>query len=285
MSTLDQSYKAYSFANHKEVYLALEKCFVHFGIKYYLIGANARDVQLYKAGVKPNRGTADIDFAIMLPDIEKYNALRTYLLNNGFEQAWGNLPYRLMYSDSNTVIDLLPYGQIAQKHTVQFTERNMEISVTGLHEVALDAEIFTHPEGITIPVTPAHGLVILKLISWSENQERTKDLNDIKALLDAAWELYVDEVFNENSEYSDLFNDDFETHIVAARVMGRKMQNILNIDNNLKALIINELEKELDINKARKSQYIIAGTEQSMQDIQLIFNALLMGINDDNNAR
>lgn len=77
MSTLDQSYKAYSFANHKEVYLALEKCFVHFGIKYYLIGANARDVQLYKAGVKPNRGTADIDFAIMLPDIEKYNALRT----------------------------------------------------------------------------------------------------------------------------------------------------------------------------------------------------------------
>ncbi len=285
MSILDQSYKAYSFANHKEVYLALEKCFVFFSIKYYLIGANARDVQLYKAGVKPNRGTADIDFAVMLPDIEKYNELKTHLLNNGFDQARGNLPYRLIYSASNTVIDLLPFGQIAQKNTVQFSERKMELSVVGLHEVALDTEVFEHPEGFTIPVTPAHGIVILKLISWSEKPERTKDLMDIKALLDAAWELYVDEIFVENSEYSDLFDDDFATHIVAARVMGRKMQNILNRDAQLKTLIINELEKELNEKDASKSQQIIAGTEQSMQEIQLIFNALLMGINDDNNAK
>jgi len=280
MSILDQSYKAYSFANHKEVYLALEKCFVFFSIKYYLIGANARDVQLYKAGAKPNRGTADIDFAVMLPDIEKYNELKTHLLNNGFDQARGNLPYRLIYSASNTVIDLLPFGQIAQKSTVQFSERKMGLSVVGLHEVALDTEVFEHPEGFTIPVTPAHGIVILKLISWSEKPERTKDLMDIKALLDAAWELYVDEIFVENSEYSDLFDDDFATHIVAARVMGRKMQNILNRDAHLKTLIINELEKELNDKAASKSQYIIAGTEQSMQEIQLIFNALLMGIND-----
>ena len=280
MSILDQSYKAYSFANHKEVYLALEKCFVSFCIKYYLIGANARDIQLYKAGAKPNRGTADIDFAVMLPDIEKYNELKTHLLNNGFDQARGNLPYRLIYSASNTVIDLLPFGQIAQKNTVQFNERNMELSVVGLPEVALDVEVFEHPEGFTIPVTPAHGIVILKLISWSEKPERTKDLMDIKALLDAAWELYVDEIFTENSEYIDLFDDDFTTHIVAARVMGRKMQNILNRDTQLKTLIINELRKELDEKAASKSQQIIAGTEQSMQEIQLIFNALLMGIND-----
>jgi len=258
----------------------LEKCFVAFGIKYYLIGANARDVQLYKAGAKPNRGTADIDFALMLPDIEKYNELRTHLFNNGFDQARGNLPYRLLYSASNTVIDLLPFGQIAQKNTVQFSERNMELSVVGFHEVALDTEVFEHPEGFTIPVTPAHGIVILKLISWSEKPERTKDLMDIKALLDAAWELYVDEIFTENSEYIDLFDDDFTTHIVAARVMGRKMQNILNRDTQLKTLIINELKKELDEKAASKSQQIIAGTEQSLHEIQMIFNALLMGIND-----
>ena len=285
MSISDQSYKAYSFANHKEVYLALEKCFLCFGIKYYLIGANARDVQLYKAGAKPNRGTADIDFALMLPDIEKYNELKTYLLSQGFDQARGNLPYRLIYAASNTVIDLLPYGQIAQKNTVQFNERNMELSVVGLHEVAFDTEIFTHPEGFTIPVTPAHGIVILKLISWSEKPERTKDLMDIKALLDAAWELYVDDIFTENSEYMDLFDEDFETHIVAARVMGRKMQNILNRDAQLKTIITNELKKELDGKAATKSQQIIAGTEQSIKEIQSIFNALLMGINDDTNAK
>ena len=71
MSTSDQSYKQYSFAEHKEVYQKLETAFVKFNAHYYLIGANARDVQLYKAGQKPNRGTADIDFAVMIPSMVK----------------------------------------------------------------------------------------------------------------------------------------------------------------------------------------------------------------------
>ena len=63
MSTSNLTYKDYSFANHGEVYQALEEVFIKHDITYYLVGANARDVQLYKAGIKPTRGTADIDFA------------------------------------------------------------------------------------------------------------------------------------------------------------------------------------------------------------------------------
>jgi predicted nucleotidyltransferase len=66
MSTSNLTYKDYSFAHHGEVYIILEKVFAQFGIAYYLVGANARDVQLYKRGIKPSRGTADIDFAIIL---------------------------------------------------------------------------------------------------------------------------------------------------------------------------------------------------------------------------
>lgn len=81
MSISNPTYKDYSFANHGEVYQILEEVFAANDIIYYLIGANARDVQLYRAGIKPARNTADIDFAIMVPDINKYQSLFNVLCN------------------------------------------------------------------------------------------------------------------------------------------------------------------------------------------------------------
>ncbi|PCJ01112.1 MAG: hypothetical protein COB15_01370 [Flavobacteriales bacterium] len=280
MQTSDQTYKAYSFADHKTVYLKLEKSFKKFDVHYYLIGANARDVQMYKAGVKPNRGTADIDFAVMLPDINTYHEIRTDLKANGFEDAHGDMPWRLYHKTTNTVVDLLPYGELAQKNTVVFTERNVELSVVGMYEVGVDAELFEHPEGYVIPVSPAHGIVILKLISWGEQPGRTKDLADIKALLDSAWELYQDEFYAENSPYADLFDvDPFDTQLAAARVMGRKMQAILNRNTELEKLIITEVNNEIE-GAGPKAQQMVTGTDQTIEEIKQIFNALLTGIND-----
>lgn len=282
MKKLNPTYKEYSFADHKEVYLALEQTFLKFGVHYYLIGANARDVQMYKAGVKPNRGTADIDFAVMLPNLTAYDELKNELKLNGFADAYGNVPHRLIYEATNTVVDLLPYGEIAQQNTVNFTDRTTELSVVGMDEVGTITEDFEHPEGFTLPVTPAHGIVILKLISWSEKPERTKDLHDIKALLESAWELYVNEVFVENSPYADLLEiEGFEMHIAAAQIMGRKMQQVLNQNTDLKSLIMTQLKNELETNVGPKTQVLISSTEQNAEEIKRIFNALLMGINDE----
>ncbi|MFT5779999.1 MAG: putative nucleotidyltransferase [Crocinitomicaceae bacterium] len=118
------------------------------------------------------------------------------------------MPYRLFYPASNTVIDLLPYGEFAQENTIHFKERDIELSIVGFLEVGASIEIFEHPEGITLPVSPVHGSVILKLISWSEKPDRTKDLKDIHALLEAASELYQDEVVTSDSQYADLLEID-----------------------------------------------------------------------------
>ena len=47
MSFSKPNYKDFSFAHHGAVYRILEKLFAELNISYYLIGANARDVQLY----------------------------------------------------------------------------------------------------------------------------------------------------------------------------------------------------------------------------------------------
>ena len=282
MSISDPTYKAYSFAHHKEVYLLLETVFRKFGIPYYLIGANARDVALYKAGQKPTRATGDIDFAIMLPDISTYEALLQDLANKDFSPQKKHEGYRMHHRKTNTLIDLLPYGGIAGDNFVQLPGTGIELSVVGLAEVGEEIQNFKHPEGFAIPVSPAHGVVILKLISWSERPERTKDLKDIKDLLQAAWDLYEEELFQEGSPYADIFDtEDFRQETAAARVMGRKMQSILNRDQDLKNLIIAEIDKELGTGTGPKASKMVAGTDHNVEEIKDIFRALLKGIKDN----
>ncbi len=95
------------FPEQIEVYQILEAVFRKRGVHHYLIGANAKDVHLQKAGVRPLRGTKDIDFAVMVPDIGSYNDLFSELIDHGLQPT--NESYRLWYEKSNTVIDLLPF--------------------------------------------------------------------------------------------------------------------------------------------------------------------------------
>ncbi len=75
----------------------------------------------------------DIDFAIMLPDMITYEKVFSDLLTSGFRDT--KMPYRLIYDKTNTVINILPFGEIEEKGTVKFTERETELSVVGFKEV------------------------------------------------------------------------------------------------------------------------------------------------------
>jgi predicted nucleotidyltransferase len=231
MSTSSTTYKDYSFSHHGEVYIILEKVFEQFGIVYYLIGANARDVQLYKAGIKPARGTADIDFAVMVPDFQVYDSLFEALVGYGFRKVHEN--YRMIYDKTDTVIDFMPYGKIEQDYTVTFVERNLTLSVLGFKEVGEKTENFSPiEETYTIPVSPVEGILILKLVAWNERPDsRNKDLEDIAFLLKNGWDIYENEAYE---NHLDLFDEHFEQTKVAARIIGRKMKPILALNTKLK---------------------------------------------------
>ena len=279
MSTFNTTYKEYSFAQHGEVYTILEEVFTSFGIAYYLVGANARDVQLYKAGIKPTRGTADIDFAIMVPDFEVYDALFDALLNHGFRKVSEN--YRMIYDKTNTVIDFMPYGEIEQDYTVTFIERNLTLSVLGFREVGEKAEIFT-PEGesYSLPVSPIEGIMILKLVAWNDKPDsRIKDLEDISFLLKNGWEIYENEAYE---NHLDLFDENFEQTKAAAQIIGRKMKPILELNTKLKETIITILENAIkEKTKSENLEIVFArNLDKTIEETKSILTLLLKGIND-----
>jgi len=271
------TFKEYSFQDHTDVYLIIDSIMESFGYKYYLIGANARDIQLYKAGIKPSRGTADVDFAVMIPSLEDYAKFIAKIINNGFKET--KHKYRVIYVESNTVVDILPYGEIAQDYTLNFDERDIELSVLGFEEVGTEIEHFKINGNLSIPTTSAHGLIILKLISWNDRNDRNKDLKDIRSLLDAGWELYQDEIYDQNLIHFDLLNvEDFDIHNAAARVMGRKIKPLLDKCGPLKETIMSLLQKE--VNSPEKITIEMSKDDDTAKVILLLSN-LLQGINDN----
>jgi predicted nucleotidyltransferase len=106
-------------------------------------------------------------------------------------------PYRIIHDPTNTVVDLLPFGKIEEKGTVKFTDRKTELSVVGFSEVLKTPDIKKLDEDTTVQVTPLEGIIIMKLISFNDKPERTKDLDDIHDILIHYFELN-DERFYEN---------------------------------------------------------------------------------------
>ena len=277
MSTSNPTYKDYSFANHGEVYQILEEVFTSYNIKYYLIGANARDVQLYKAGIKPTRGTADIDFAVMVPDFDVYKTIFEELCKTGFRRTKEN--YRLVYDKTDTVLDLMPYGEIEQNYTVNFDARDISLSVLGFKEVGEQAEEITIKEtGISLPTSPVVGLIILKLVSWNDKPDRTKDLQDISLLLNSGWEFYEEEAYE---NHLDLFEvEDFKMTTAAARIIGRKMKSILASNEELHQTIMGILDDAiLEKSKANMAEVTLAlNMKKSLVEVQVILSEIRKGI-------
>jgi len=160
----------------------------------------------------------------------------------GFERT--EIPHRLIFRDTDTVIDLLPFGQIEEDSTVRFIDREVEISVIGFKEVSgsvTEIEI----EDTSIKVSPMAGIFILKLISWTEKPERTKDFEDIQFILNNYFELYQDRFYAEHLDCIDEIPSEYFQLIAGARLLGRDMNPILARSRKLEAQIINIIDNHL----------------------------------------
>ncbi|WP_025663174.1 hypothetical protein [Aquimarina megaterium] len=87
MSTSNQTYKELAIPYFKEVFDCIDDVLVKLNIPYYLIGASAVALELLKGGIKPSRGTKDIDFAIMISSIKEFEAVVEELLKHGFNKV------------------------------------------------------------------------------------------------------------------------------------------------------------------------------------------------------
>lgn len=239
------SFKELSIPWFSEIYSIIDRVMVKCDHPFYLIGASAIAVELLRKGLKPSRGTKDIDFAVMLASLKEYEEVLTEMEMHGFQKA-NDIPHRLYHAQYDTVIDLLPFGQIEEQYTIRFSDRKTEIHVLGFSEVFESARK-VQMEKITIVVPPLEGIVLLKLIAWGDRPDRrSDDLGDILYIFEKYFEHNYDEIVEYHYSTFPGEKDPFDTNLIGTEVIGRKIKKYLNrstvLRNRIHALIDQSLE-------------------------------------------
>ena len=270
------TYRDLAEPHFEEVFGIIDKCCIKCNIHHFLIGAQARDIHILETGNRPMRQTLDIDFAVMVPEIAAFDELKNEMLKNGFESSM--VPHRLIHAKTNTEIDLLPFGEVEQKRTVNFDDRVTELSVIGLKEIS-DKTIEYNFKTVTLKVSPLEGLFILKLISNNEKPERTNDLDDIKIIIDSYFDLNRDRIYDDYlSHIIDMETENYELH-AGALALGIDVGKIINESNDLNKLIISILGNEINSSRGSICEYLV-GKEHyaSHESAQKLFTLVNAGI-------
>lgn len=241
MNTSKQSYKKLAIPYFKEVFEIVDGVMTSNDIPYYLIGVNAIALELLKQGIKPNRGTKDIDFAVMVSTIEEYERIVADLGRKGFRKV--KAPWTLYHEKYKVAIDLLPFGEIEENDTISFNERYSNLHVLGFKEV-LESSEKVEVEEITIQVPPIPGMILLKLVAWSDRpEERDNDLADILKIFDHFYDYDWDHIVD---HHHDLFDQEsFDRLKISARILGREARRYLNRSGSLKSRILEVLSVNL----------------------------------------
>ncbi|HZJ79725.1 MAG TPA: nucleotidyl transferase AbiEii/AbiGii toxin family protein [Dysgonamonadaceae bacterium] len=232
MNTSNQTYKELSTPYFKETFDCIDEIMNLHKTPFYLIGANAIALELLKEGIKPTRGTRDIDFAVMVSNMDDYEKICQDVIKKGYNRVDEN--YRFYSEKRNIVIDIQPFGQIEEQYSDSFIERKIDLHLLGFKEVLEESEqVYIEEKIANIPPLP--GMIILKLIAWDDRPEyRENDLADILKII----QNYYDIKFNEIVEHHyDTFPEDdniaIDQLLVGAEVIGRKAKLFLDKSNEL----------------------------------------------------
>lgn len=235
-NTLNKTYKELAIPYFNEVFNIIDQVLVKLEIPYYLVGVSAVALNLLRDGIKPSRGTKDIDFAIMISTMEQFDHVVTELEAAGFNKV--KAPWTLFHPEYNTAIDILPFGQIEENDTVNFNERYTDLHLLGFKEVLQHAIPIAIEEKFA-QIPPLEGMIILKLIAWNDRPEdRGNDLKDILLIIKEYFDFNSDEIYD---HHHDTFPEEFDKLIVAARVLGRKMAEICSTSNKVKERVLHVL--------------------------------------------
>ncbi|MEB2776335.1 hypothetical protein SYJ56_13510 [Algoriphagus sp. D3-2-R+10] len=281
MKNISQNYKELGLPHFKEVFDLLDETFKSRGIPYYLLGATAISLELLKDGIKPSRGTKDIDFAIMISSIAEYEQFTSELEGRGFVKVAA--PWTFRHPQYDVVVDVLPFREIEENYTENFNERHTDLHVLGFKEV-MSRPTQVEIENILVNIPTLPGMIILKLVAWSDRpEERENDLNDILMIISQAYWLMNDSIIDDHSDLLELLGDDgkISQRIVASRVLGREAAKFLQISNKLKERILSIIEQNIkDRYQSAIAKDWAAKLDQSIDHALSLLESFLSGIKE-----
>jgi predicted nucleotidyltransferase len=203
------------------------------GCAYFVAGATARDLILVNIhGLRPGRATRDIDFGIAIEKWERFAFLKERLVATGVFTSDRRALQRLTYSDQaagfSIPVDLIPFrGVTAADGTIQWPpSRDIVMNVAGFEEALASSISVQIEENLIVRVASIPGLMILKLVAWSDRgRETDKDAADIYRLLSAyAAAGNTDRLYENEMDLLEAVG--FDLQLAGAELLGRDVGHL-----------------------------------------------------------
>jgi predicted nucleotidyltransferase len=224
-----------------EIIMLLTKVFRN--VRWYMIGANAINMNFELREESEMRVTEDIDLAVYLNGYQEFETIKQDLIEHDFK--WnGSRPYRFTQETDSLILDIIPFGGISSGDEIEFYDSKVRLSVKGLKEMMGETVLVSMDDNVRFHLASLDALAVLKLISWNERPEwRGKDLEDFLYILDKYFDLHSNEIFE---EYNYLFHPESDNmKIIGARVMGIKLKSILTAHGPLFSDLNNIIDKNI----------------------------------------
>ena len=224
---------------------AVAKAAAELDIAWMVTGAAGRVLLLEGVyGLPQGRATRDVDLGIMVASWDRYRALVDRLRRDDRFQPDPKQLQRLRFGDEG-LLDLVPFGGIeSADRTIRWPPDNdFAMSVIGFREAYADT-VSVKLGGLNVPVISPVGLVLLKLVAWSERHlaQPRKDAADMAYVL-----RHYSTILTEQALFDDHFDaveaSGFDVDLAASRVLGRKIAMLAAQD--ARAFVLHLLEEEL----------------------------------------
>jgi predicted nucleotidyltransferase len=215
----------------KELLHTLSKYFEEKNLKFYVIGATARDILIrYFSRSQSLRRTRDLDIAIAIPDWDRFEEITREISSMPDFVKSQHQKQRFFYKDVYE-LDIVPFSKVAKEDGYIYWPPDEEIgmSVKGFSYVLKDAVTFSIDSEFEISVASLPALFILKFEAWIDrNISTSKDAEDICNLISNYYDAFEERNLNANYHQEIYEMDDFDTFVAGAIWLGHDLCVILS---------------------------------------------------------
>lgn len=217
-------------------------------IKFFIIGATARDIILELNNEQAGRATRDLDIAIAIENWDKYAEIEQDLVKlENFEK---DLHQKQRFIFQKTYeIDLVPYGAIMQQDDKIYwpPDQDIAMNVLGFKEAEKQIVKVNIDDQLQINVVNLASIFLLKLVAWTDrNSTSSKDADDMGFILinylsineDRAIEEFYDEIYT---------IDPFDTIVAAGTLMGIDLINMIKDSPATHEFLVKVIDQEIEL--------------------------------------
>lgn len=210
-----------------------------------------------------------MDFAVYVPTLERYQALRDKLVSNYSYTSIATNEYRLLSAPPNQIpVDLIPFEMIEEQESdIVTTKSILSNNFDGLPEVYRNGLVDAIIEENSITVCSIPSVVILKLISYDDRPEnRPNDPIDINSILSYYSELEMEMIWEEYTFLYETEEEALSAHDIGIKVLGYEIAKIIGINPQLLERVLDILERAINLQSNLAQQMIQNSTTETVEE-------------------